>query len=269
MQQANWGISVGVDLFVHSVRLVLADWRNALKITGLLYLIYAVPSLLIGLLFPVPTQAGQLSSTMLAAGPLALITAILAIVAFVWIAVAWHRYILLLEMPSGRFPEFNQSRLLSYLGYSLLIGLIGVVLSLVVSAVIGIIALPLLGFVGAAITGIAALAALLIVGYRLAPILPSTAIGKPITLSQAWESTKNANVPIIILAVLSAVAAFVIDIPAMVLGIGGPVGGFLALLWTLATGWVKMLVGVSILTTLYGHYVEGRAIPSAAAGAST
>ena len=38
-------------------------------------------------------------------------------------------------------------------------------------------------------------------------------------------------------------------------------------LWTLATGWVKMIVGVSILTTLYGHYIEGRAIPSATAQA--
>lgn len=258
---------MGVDLFVHSVRLVLADWRNALKITGLLYLIYAAPSLIIGLFFPVSSQPEQLSAAMFAAAPLTLITTILAIVAFVWIAVAWHRYILLLEMPAGQFPEFNQGRMLSYLGYSLLIGLIGIVLSFVVSAVIGVIAVPLLGVVGAAITGIVGLAALLIVCYRLAPILPAIAIGKPITLGQAWESTRNANVPIIILAILSAVAAFVIDIPAMVLTLGGPIGGFLALLWTLATGWVKMLVGVSILTTLYGHYVEGRAIPAASATA--
>ena len=43
---------MGVSLFVHSVRLVLGDWRNALKITGLLYLIYAVPTLIFTLLFP-------------------------------------------------------------------------------------------------------------------------------------------------------------------------------------------------------------------------
>jgi len=42
----------------------------------------------------------------------------------------------------------------------------------------------------------------------------------------------------------------------------GGVGAFLALLWTLATGWVIMVVGVSILTTIYGHYVEGRALSS-------
>jgi hypothetical protein len=259
---------MGVSLFVHSVRLVLGDWRNALKITGLLYLIYAVPALVFALLFPTPVQPEQAMAALGSGGFLGLITAILAIVAFVWVAVAWHRYVLLDEVPAGQFPEFNSSRLLSYGGYSLLIGLIGFVLSFIVSAVVGIIAIPLLNVVGVFITGLLALAAVLIVGYRLAPILPSIAIGKPITLRQAWEATNSANVPIIMLAVLSAVAALVIDIPAFVFAMAGPIGGFLAVLWTLATGWVKMIVGVSILTTLYGHYIEGRAIPSATAGAN-
>ena len=45
---------MGVNLFMHSVRLVLGDWRHALRVTGLLYLIYAIPSLILGLLFPAP-----------------------------------------------------------------------------------------------------------------------------------------------------------------------------------------------------------------------
>ena len=260
---------MGVSLFVHSVRLVLGDWRNALKISGLLYLIYAIPALIFALLFPTPVKPEQAMAALGSGGFLGLITAILAIIAFVWIAVAWHRYVLLDEMPAGQFPEFNSSRLLSYGGYSLLIGLIGLVLSFIVSAVVGIVAIPLLSMVGVFITGLLALAAVLIVGYRLAPILPAIAIGKPITLRQAWDATNNANIPIIVLAVVSAVAALIIDIPAFVLTMAGPIGGFLALLWTLATGWLKMIVGVSILTTLYGHYIEGRAIPSATAGVNT
>ncbi len=253
---------MGVDIFMHSVRLVLNDWRTALKITGLLYLIYAVPSLLLGLLFPAPTQPDQVAAS-LSAAPVGLLTAVLAIVAFVWIAVAWHRYILLDEVPEGQFPAFNSSRMLSYAGYSILVGVIGLVLSFVVTAVVGLVAVPLLGIVGGVITGLLGLAALLIVGYRLGPILPASAVGKPLTIGQAWAATNGANVPIIILAVISAGAALIIDIPAFVLMLAGPIGGFLALLWTLATGWVKMLVGVSILTTLYGHYVEQRAIPAA------
>jgi hypothetical protein len=259
---------MGVSLFVHSVRLVLGDWRNALKISGLLYLIYAVPALIFALLFPVPTQPAQAMAALGSGGFLGVITAILAVVAFVWIAVAWHRYVLLDEMPAGQFPEFNSSRLLSYGGYSLLIGVIGFALSFVVSAIVGIVAIPLLGMVGAFIMALLALAAVLIVGYRLAPMLPAIAIDKPLTLRQAWDATNNANTAIIVLAIVSAIAAVVIDIPAIILASAGPLA-FLGVLWTLATGWVKMIVGVSILTTLYGHYVEGRAIPSATAGANS
>ncbi|MBL8595140.1 MAG: hypothetical protein JNK01_20815 [Devosia sp.] len=258
---------MGVDMFVHSVRLVLSDWRNALKITGLLYLIYAVPTLLLGLLFPTPTQPEQATAAVLSAAPAGLLTLILALVAFVWIAVAWHRYILLDEMPAGQFPAFNGQRMISYGLYSIGIGVLGFLVSLVLAAIVGLVTVPLLGVIGGVITSIVAIAAALIIFYRLAPLLPAVAIGKQLTLGQAWEATNGANVPIIILAVLSAIAAVVIDIPAFVLAMAGPIGGFLALLWTLATGWVKMLVGVSILTTLYGHYVERRSIPAASAGA--
>lgn len=248
---------MGISLFVHSVRLVLGDWRNALRISGLLYLIYAIPALILALLFPTPASSGFV----------VVISAILAIVAFVWIAVAWHRYVLLDEMPSGNLPAFDGRRMLSYGGYSLLLGVIAVVLSLVVSTIVGFIAIPLLSYVGVFITGLLALAAVLIVSYRLAPILPAIAIDKPITLAQTWEATKNANRPIIILAIVSAVAALVIDIPAVVLALAGPIGAFLGMLWMLVTGWVKMILGVSIVTTLYGHYIEGRAIPAATASA--
>jgi hypothetical protein len=127
-----------------------------------------------------------------------------------------------------------------------------------------ILIVPPLGFLAA----IAALAAALIVGYRFAPLLPASAVGQPLTFGAAWEATKGATSAIVVLAIVSAVASFVIDLPALVLGLAGPPGHILGLIWMLGTGWVKMLVGVSILTTLYGHYVEGRAIPSATAGAN-
>jgi hypothetical protein len=253
---------MGVDVFLHSVRLVVNNWRTALRITGLLYLIYAVPSLLLTLLFPTPTDPQQAMAAAGALGGVGLITGILAIVAFVWIAVAWHRYVLLDEVPAGQFPEFEGKRLLSYGGYSFLLGLVGMVVMLLISGIVGIIFVPLLGAVGAVITGVIGIAAVLIVGYRLAPLLPAIAVDKPISMGAAWQATASANGVIIILAIVSAVAAVVIDIPAMILMLAGPVGHFLATIWALGTGWLKMLVGVSILTTLYGHYIEGRALPA-------
>lgn len=255
---------MGVNLFVHSVRLVLADWRNALKITGVLYLICAIPGLILALLFPVPTNPAQMASAAANfAGP-GLITGLLYLVAFIWMAVAWHRYVLLDEYPAGYLPEFNGSRMLSYFLYSLLIGVIGFIASFIVIAIIGIILAFAQGLIGfAIIMGIIGLAILLVVSYRLGPILPATAVGKPITIGQAWTATSGATVDIIILAIISAICAIVIDLPAGILGMAGPIGTFLALIWTLVTGWIKLIVGISILTTVYGHYVEGRAIATA------
>jgi hypothetical protein len=251
---------VGVNLFLHSVRLVLNDWRNALRITGILYLIYAIPSLILTLFFPVPRSGEVLTADALAVAPVSLLIAIFGLVAFVWIAVAWHRYILLDEMPEGQIPVFDSSRLFSYAVNSLGIGVVAVIAAIVVGAIAGALVaiVPFLAVVAA----MAALAAALIIGYRLSPILPAAAIGKPLMFGQAWQSTNGANVDIIVLAVISAIASFVIDIPAWLLGfLGGP-GTFLALLWLLATAWLKMLVGVSIVTTIYGYYVEKRQLPT-------
>ena len=189
----------------------MSDWRNALRISGILYLVYAVPTLVLTLLFPVPTQPADLAAAGGGVAATGLITGILYLVAFLWLAVAWHRYILLDEMPTGLLPEFNGSRMLSYFGYSLLIGLVLIGLAIVMGIITGI--------VGAVIGQLAIVIVLvfyflmLIASYRLSPMLPAAAVG---------------------------------------------VFAFLGLLWQLAAGWVTMVVGVSLLTTIYGHYVEGR-----------
>jgi len=254
---------VGVNLFMHSVRLVLGDWRNALRVTGLLYLIYAIPALILGLLFPAgpagqnPEQA---MATMASFAPVGIITGLLLAVVYVWLAVTWHRYILLDEQPAGQLPAFHRSEVLSYAGNAILLWLI----SLVVFLVVGLVASPLafLGLVGAILIGIIVLAVALIVNYRLGLVLPSRAVGQKLTLGEAWAATKGQNSTILVLAIVSALAAVVIDIPAMVLVFLPGIGSILGLLWTLVTGWVKLVVGVSILTTLYGVYVEKRAIPT-------
>ena len=252
---------MGVSVFMHSVRLVLGGWRNALRLSGLLYLIYAIPSLILGLMFPTGRNQVVDPEAALAMAPVAVATGILALVAFVWIAVAWHRYVLLDEQPQGQFPAFDGGRLFSYALLSLGIGILCVITGVVVGTVAGLLVLvaPPLAFVA----GVLALAAALIVGYRLAPVLPASAIGKPLTFGAAWEATKGASGAIVVLAIVSAIAALIIDLPAILFAYAGPLGRILSLIWTLGTDWVKMLVGVSILTTLYGHYVEGRAIPRA------
>ena len=61
-------------------------------------------------------------------------------------------------------------------------------------------------------------------------------------------------------AILSIIAVFVMDLPVLAFQSSGPIQ-HLPLVWTALTGWVKLMVGVSILTTIYGVYVEKRPIP--------
>lgn len=253
---------MGVNLFMHSVRLVLGDWRNALRISGLLYLIYAIPSLILTLMFPPGRPAGDVSAAQaLSFAPIGIVLAILMFVVFIWLAVAWHRYILLDEMPAGQLPAFNQSAILAYAGYSILLAIILFVVAIIISMLLS----PLI-FLGPAVLAIVlpivVISVALVIDYRLGLVLPARALGKPLTLGEAWEATKGATGTILVLAIVSALAAVIIDIPALLLGMLPGIGGILALLWTLVTGWLKVMVGVGILTTLYGYYVEKRSIPA-------
>ena len=54
----------------------------------------------------------------------------------------------------------------------------------------------------------------------------------------------------VILAVLSFAVALVGTLAFQAIGLG--------LVWDFVFGWVQLMVGVSILTTLYGHYIEKR-----------
>lgn len=254
---------MGVNLFMHSVRLVLGDWRNALRVTGLLYLIYAIPALILGLMAPQPqpgASPSEMMTAMSAFAPVGIITALLLAVVYVWLAVTWHRYILLDEQPGGQLPAFHRSEILSYAGNAILLALIMIAFSIVVGLVLS--PLLLLGVIGAIIMPIVFISLALVVDYRLGLVLPSRAIGQRLTFGEAWEATKGQSGTILVLALLSAVAAVVINIPAMVLVFLPGIGGILAQIWQLGTGWVTLVVGVSILTTLYGVYIEKRSIPA-------
>lgn len=254
---------MGVNLFMHSVRLVLGDWRNALRVTGLLYLIYALPALILGLMAPQPkpgASASELAAAMGSLAPVGIITTLLLAVVYVWLAVTWHRYILLNEQPSGQLPTFHRSEILAYAGNAILLVLIMIAFSIVVGLVLS--PLLLLGVVGAIIMPIVFLSLALIVDYRLGLVLPSRAIGQRLTFGESWAATKGQSGTILVLAIVSAVAAVVLSIPGMVLAFLPGIGGILSLIWQIATGWVTLVVGVSILTTLYGVYIEKRSIPT-------
>ena len=144
--------------------------------------------------------------------------------------------------------------MLGYVGRSLLIGAV-IFLVCVFIVTIGV----LIPFIAIPIAVIVSL----VIGYRLGIILPAGSIGKPMTLSDAWTKTKGHSGTVVSLGILTFAASLLLQLPTFIdvsaaetpeAGIANPV----TQIYTLVVGWVFTLIGVGILTTLYGHLVEGR-----------
>lgn len=243
----------GWQIFMHSVRLVLNNLGAALKVSALLYLVQVANQAVLWMRPPAIMEDGMPTMDPGQAFQ-SLILGLLAIVASLWIAVAWHRYVLEEEYPSGYLPRWHGSNMLSYLGRSILIGLI-VALGMVVAAIpVGLISAVLPGLAGLFAFGLIGLAAYLF--FRLGVMLPAAAIGRPMKLGEAWGVTKDDDGAVVVLALIVIAASVVIQLPSL---IGGQ-GTVIDLIYQIVTGWFATIIGISVLTTLYGHYVEGRPI---------
>ena len=246
----------GLEIFVHSVRQVFGNLGPALRISAVLYLVQVAGMVLLGGFDPSGAMFGMQTGQV--DWPSLFATLALALVTGLWIAVAWHRYVLRVEQPGAAVPPFHGDRILSYLGNSLLIVLILIPVSIVLGLIVGLLASPFVSsaepsLAVALVFGLLVYVPVVIIGYRLSVVLPASALGEPLGLGGAWAATQGEAGTILALALVSLVSAFVIDLPATYL-----LGGIAAQLWTVATQWVVLMVGISILTTLYGHFVEKR-----------
>lgn len=250
---------MGFRIFAHAIALVFNNLGPALRISALLYFVPAVLA-----------QVAIVTIVMQSADPQATLRvttiafSIVAAAAALWIAVAWHRYVLLDEAPGAALPVFHGDRVLAYFGNTLLVGLIAFAIALVTFLPLGLL---MAGFArGGAVASYAALLVPLIsifviavFMYRFTLILPASAVGKPIKLSEAWAATRGANGAIFVIAFLSSLCVVVLSLPVVWLAQSGI--WWVAAIWEILVGWIQLIVGVSIVTTLYGHYIEKRPLP--------
>ncbi|MGP6088665.1 hypothetical protein [Antarctobacter jejuensis] len=243
----------GWQIFRYSFWTVINNMETAFRLSVVLYALQALNQVLVLLYAPEDPVRGVPVSLEIAAT--FLVTGILAIFASLWIAVAWHRYILTGEFEEGAVPPWHGSLILGYLGRSIMIGLIislaliaaGVPLFMLANAV------PALGFF--VLFAMALLAAYLIL--RLGIILPAGAIGQKLTLGEAWASTSKEQSTILALAVIVVVLSAVLQLPSW---LNPEPRSVVNLVYNVVTGWFVTMVGVSLLTTLFAVFIEGRNI---------
>ncbi|MBY6120566.1 hypothetical protein [Mameliella alba] len=243
----------GWQIFRHSFRMVLNNLEAAFRLSAVLYAVQALNQVLVLLAAPAEGSAATVINPGMAMMVLA--TSILAIVASLWIAVAWHRYVLTGEEPDGAVPPWHGGLVLAYLGRSVMIALLVVVA--LVAALIPVTALmamaPALGL--PLMLMVVALAVYLF--FRFGVMLPAGAIDRKMTLREAWAATGKDQEAMVVLTLLVTGMVVAVQLPAM---LNPDPHSLINLVYSVVVGWFATMIGISVLTTLYGVCVEGRDI---------
>lgn len=250
----------GISIFVHAIRMVVNNLGPALRIGVVPLLVMAAAGWFFGSGFTPMTESGPAVVPDAGAFGRGLVAMVVSILMSLWIAVAWHRFILLEEYPGAFLPHWNGGAIWSYFKATVIVAILMILLAIPLVIVVGMLSAPalmadsepglLFGLVFFLVVGIP----LTWVGYRLGPVLAGAAIGQGQALKEAWRATARGSADLLVLAVVSVLAIW---LPAMVLGALPPV---LAVPFNAVLNWVSVMVGVGIITTIYGHYVQGRAL---------
>lgn len=251
------GAIKGWQIFRHSFNLVITNLDQALRLSLVLYLVqsaYTVYS------FYNPPQTMDVEGTqvpMMSPDTIlpTIVLGLLAVIASLWIAVAWHRYALTGETTSGWLPQFHGSAVMGYLGRSILIGVLVVLGVMVLSIPVGIISIGLPGLAGIMSLILIGVAAYLF--FRLGIMLPAAAMDEKLTLGSAWDATKGQSSTILILSLIVVGASVIVQLPSW---LNDDPTSVINVVYSLVVNWFATMIGISVLTTLYGHFVENRPI---------
>jgi hypothetical protein len=243
----------GLAIFLHALRMVFGNFTRTLRIGGVALAVLVALTLSLGGLSR--AEVTSVSGT-------AMVLTFARIIVGLWVAVAWHRYILLEEEPGALLPAWNGVAIWAYFKAGFLVGLILLVILLPLMTVAGFLLLPmagpsaaspplLLGLIGFLVAFLPAI----FIFYRLSPALPAAAIGRPLGLREAWFQTGVSGWAFVPLTLVSVLAGWLLDLPLPALA---RVSLPLALVWSAVGQWLMLMVGASIMTTIYGHYIERR-----------
>lgn len=213
-------------------------------VPGLVWLAFgAGPMLVFG--EPQLRVAGDDAAVLVAVG-------LLAMVLYVVMAVAWHRHVLLDE-PARLRAAGRGRQVLGYLGRVLLI-----MLALVPALIGAILLMHLLVTIAIQSGGrpIWPQAIASVVGVVLTA-LPGASVRHRRPFGAAWAATKGRVPTFLLLGVVVVVGQTLFP---HAISIVATMSNTLAVLLQVLLSWLGALIMLSLITTLWGHFVEGRAL---------
>jgi hypothetical protein len=198
---------------------------------------------------------------------------LLGLLSFASIAVNWHRYVLRDEVPSG-FQRLRFDNLVwRYFGNLILIGLAAIGISLPINITLAIavgIAESMAGHVDPILVVVLVLAFIanlvfaFVSSYRFGVKLPGVALGRTdYGIGDAWRDTAGnfwkflGLVTLFVLCVgFASLVLFGLDL--ILSAGGGALGTALGISIQVVVSWIVQILGVTLLTSLYGFFVENR-----------
>lgn len=243
---------LGLNILLHSVKLVFLNWKTALRISSPLI----ANTLVLGILF------GGLAANVSIENPgpdfpwlIFVLFSIGQVVAGLWVAVAWHRYVLLEEDSGSLLPRFMGGRIGAYLLQGIFLGVIVMLVAVVVGAVVGLAFAAVTGVGGIILTTVVVTGVALWIFYRLSPTLPAAALGEEYNIGDAWRATKSYSGAILTMVIIMSVASALFGslVTATV-----DISMTVYLVFSVIQTWVSLMLGISVLTTIYGVAVENR-----------
>lgn len=246
-----------IAILHRSFGLIFADPLQTLKVTAPGAALVAASTVVGG-----PEMLGLPSSDP-AQTPLStlLVVLMLGLMGMLLIAVCWHRYALLEGAARAAVMRPGTGVLIAYFIRLLVVGLVlfaaalpgGIVIGLV-SAVFSAGSLSASFGIGV-VLGIAVGVILSWVALRISLTLPAAALGRSLKTSESWRATAPLSDGIFRVAVILAVMQAVLA--GMATGLVGISLG-LAIFGQILLTYFQILLSISVLSTLYGHLIEGR-----------
>lgn len=246
----------------HVILVVLDNFEVALKV-GLLPVLLGQALMFAAAHYSYSYMGNGMGIGMGRVSLLFLLAIVLNGILMAWVAVSWHRYVLLEEEPAGWFPPLPPT-LWSYIKAVILLVLLGILVGIAVSLALTLgsaLLLPVLSgvseVVAAAILGMIGIPLGLFIAvayFRVATILPARAVGDDLSVGEAWDKTRPWAWTLLgvlfVLAALQFLISLILQLAAG-FGVAQVIGG-------VVVSFASILINVSLLTTIYGVAIEGR-----------
>lgn len=183
------------------------------------------------------------------------------LIGYALMAILWHRHVLLNGAEDRDNLRPNVRIFLGYVWRAIIVGCVQLLAAVPITLLVGVLGVALMqdnpNGLPAMLIGLLAGLVFIWIALRLSIALPAAAIGYVMPVRESWEITKPISAHLWGVALLlSGLNMCVYIVTNAVL----PDTGIIALVAQTVVFIFEGLVFISVLTTLYGHLVEGRSL---------